>query len=110
MIESISDRLLSLRKKHKLTQRNIAKLCNVTVATVSQWESGYTAPKTLHVIALADFFRTTVHYIALGVSPVPNGNSTLRKDELYLLNKFERASEKKKKIVLLLLDTIEDEE
>lgn len=41
-------------------QKQLAELLNITVKTVSHWETGYCEPSINQLIALADFFDVTV--------------------------------------------------
>ena len=34
-----------LREKNSITQRQLAKICNVSLTTIANWESGITTPK-----------------------------------------------------------------
>ena len=57
---SFSDNLKNLRKSNKLDQKALASKLNVSPKTVSHWETGYTEPSISQLIAIADFFDTTL--------------------------------------------------
>ncbi len=48
-----------LRKQHKMTQKRLAELLNVTPATVSKWEVGTNYPAD-HLTEIAEIFNVTV--------------------------------------------------
>ena len=51
-------RLLELRNEKKLSQRDIAKLFNVSQGTYNNWENARTQPSLEQLIALADFLTS----------------------------------------------------
>ena len=51
---------LAEREKAKKTQLEVARHMNVTPGAVSQWETGYSAPKMERLIKLAEFYGCTV--------------------------------------------------
>lgn len=52
--------LKALRAEQKITQDALAKELNITVQTVSHWETGYTEPSIAQLIVLADFFSVSL--------------------------------------------------
>lgn len=56
-------RLLELRNEKRLSQRDIAKLFNVSQSTYNNWENARTQPSLEQLIALADFFDVSVDYL-----------------------------------------------
>ena len=63
---TIGERIASLRKEHKLSQIQLAKLLDVSRQAVSKWENDLTAPDTIKLIQLADVLNTDVEYLATG--------------------------------------------
>ena len=63
---SIGERIALLRKKHRLSQIQLANLLDVTRQAVSKWENDITAPDTIKLIQLADVLNTDVEYLATG--------------------------------------------
>lgn len=55
-----SDNLKSLRKEQKVGQQYLAEKINVSVKTVSHWETGYTEPSINQLILIANFFDVTI--------------------------------------------------
>lgn len=49
-----------LRKERNIGQIRLAEILNVSVKTISHWETGYTEPSILQLIQLADFFDLTL--------------------------------------------------
>ncbi len=55
--------LKELRNEKGMNQEVLAKVLNVTGATISRWESGIVEPDFQTLIFLADMFRVSVDYI-----------------------------------------------
>lgn len=49
-----------LRKSKNIGQFDIAKELNISVKTISHWETGYTEPSISQLIMLADFFDVSL--------------------------------------------------
>lgn len=52
--------LRELRGMRNLGQQQLADLLQISVKTVSHWETGYSEPSIAQLIALADFFEVTL--------------------------------------------------
>ena len=52
-----------LREDHDLTQQQIAELLNISQATYSRYESGTLDVPSSSLIALAQFYHTSVDYL-----------------------------------------------
>ena len=55
----INDKLRELRLKNNLTQKDLAKLLNVSNKTVSHWESGYTEPPIYIIVSIKKIFNVS---------------------------------------------------
>lgn len=55
-----SDNLKNLRSTNSIGQKDLANLLNISVKTVSHWETGYCEPSIAQLIALSDFFGITI--------------------------------------------------
>lgn len=55
-----SDNLKDLRKAKGIGQEVLAKELNISVKTVSHWETGYTEPSIEQLIKLADYFEISM--------------------------------------------------
>lgn len=58
--------LAYLRKINKLAQKDIAKIVNKTIATVSFWEQGKREPTVGDVYILSVFFRIDIETLCFG--------------------------------------------
>lgn len=56
-------KLKKLRKDKGLTQKQLAKIINVSTPAVSQYERGEATPRRETLIAIAKFFGVTVAYL-----------------------------------------------
>ena len=52
--------LKDLRKEKDIGQEVLAKELNISVKTVSHWETGYTEPSIEQLIKLADYFEISI--------------------------------------------------
>ncbi len=57
---NLSEDIRAFRKARKYTQEQLAEVMNVSVASVSKWESGATTPELGLIVELAGFFETSV--------------------------------------------------
>lgn len=62
-----AERLKDLRIERELSQRELAKLLNVSHSAVAQWENESRSPNAEAVVALAKFFEVSADYL-LGLS------------------------------------------
>lgn len=60
---TIADKLLNLRKKHNLSQEELAEKLNVSRQSISKWESATSIPDITKIVALAKFFSVTTDYL-----------------------------------------------
>ena len=56
----IAENLKLLRKGKGIGQAELAEAINVSLKTVSHWETGYTEPSIAQLTQLADYFDTTI--------------------------------------------------
>ncbi len=53
----ISEKIRELRLENNLSQKELAKILNVSNKTISHWESNYTEPPIQMIIALKKYFN-----------------------------------------------------
>jgi transcriptional regulator with XRE-family HTH domain len=56
----LSENILSLRHKRKVTQEELADFCSVTKASVSKWETGLSYPDIMILPKIASFFNVSI--------------------------------------------------
>ena len=56
----LKDSLKTMRTECSITQEQLAKKLNISLKTVSHWETGYTEPSVAQLIALADFYSVSL--------------------------------------------------
>lgn len=56
MKSSFSNNLKELRKANKVSQSKLAEHLNITLKTISHWETGYSEPSIQQVLDIAEFF------------------------------------------------------
>lgn len=57
------NKIRELRKQNKLTQTDLAVICNTTTSNISGWELGKWQPDNEALLKLADFFGVSVDYL-----------------------------------------------
>lgn len=60
---SIGSRICELRTGMNMSQEDLARKIYVKRETIAQWEAGTRDIKTIHTVALADFFKVSCDYI-----------------------------------------------
>ena len=55
-----AENLKNLRTTSKVGQKELANLLNISVKTVSHWETGYCEPSIAQLITLSDFFGISI--------------------------------------------------
>ena len=59
----LCDMISELRKDYQLTQKDLAKILNVSNATISHYESSVNLPDIATVVKIADFFGVSADYL-----------------------------------------------
>lgn len=59
----IGDLLSELRRDYNLKQKDVAKYLNVSVATISHYETGVNIPDLNTLVKLADFYGVSTDYL-----------------------------------------------
>ena len=57
---SFSENLKNLRKSAGVLQGVLAEAVDVSIKTVSHWETGYSEPSISQLIVIADFFDVSI--------------------------------------------------
>ena len=60
--EIISNNLIELRKKNKLTQMELAEKLNFSNKSISKWESGEAVPSVEVLLKIAELFNVKLDY------------------------------------------------
>ncbi|MBR4801032.1 MAG: helix-turn-helix transcriptional regulator [Clostridia bacterium] len=60
MENNFKENLKQLRKEGGLSQTQLANALNLTVKTISHWETGYTEPSIKQILELAEFFHVSL--------------------------------------------------
>ncbi len=63
MIRGLGTRLCNLRESRDLSQRDVARVLDVTPGLISNYETGERTPSVENLVALATFFRCTTDYL-----------------------------------------------
>ncbi len=66
-MKEFAERLKDLRLEKELSQRQLAKLVNLSHNAIAQWENETRIPNAEAIVILAKFFSVTTDYV-LGVT------------------------------------------
>ena len=68
----LNEKLLSLRKKNKLTQAQVSETLDVSRQAISNWETGAVLPSTDNLIALSRLYQVPLDHLLNGdTDPMP---------------------------------------
>ncbi|MFI3253997.1 MAG: helix-turn-helix transcriptional regulator [Eubacteriales bacterium] len=84
------DILSELRKDKGLLQKHLAEILNVSVSTISNYETNAHFPDIHTLIQLSDFFEVSIDYLLgrSGINSFPKDKQTEKEAEItYLLQK-----------------------
>ena len=56
----LKDSLKTMRTERAITQEQLAKKLNISLKTVSHWETGYTEPSISQLISIADMYSVSL--------------------------------------------------
>ena len=60
---TLGEKLYELRKKHGLSQEQLAEALNVSRQSISKWEGNINYPDSDKLIALSDYFHVSLDYL-----------------------------------------------
>ena len=69
---NLSEKIISLRKDHGLSQEALAEKLEVSRQSVSKWESGAALPDTDKIIAMSELFGVSTDYLLKNSAPEPD--------------------------------------
>lgn len=102
-------RFFELRMEKGLSQRDMAKICNISQATYNNWENGKTQPSIEQLIALAKFYAVSVDYL-IGNSDddgvVRYDDPKLSSGEKQLLHNYKSLSSESREIISKLMQNM----
>lgn len=91
MIRGLAERLKQLRTESGLSQKELAKLMQVSPSIISSYETGERTPSLENLLSLSEVFKCTTDYL-LGkentLSTFMVGNCELSRTQSDLLEKF----------------------
>jgi transcriptional regulator with XRE-family HTH domain len=67
-------RLIQLRRRYKLSQSKLGKLCGVSKAAVSQWETGISTPEIKKLIELRSKLIFSLDWLIAGEGELTPGS------------------------------------
>ena len=80
----LNEKLLSLRKKNKLTQAQVSETLDVSRQAISNWETGAVLPSTDNLLALSRLYQVPVDHLLNGdtdLTPAPAKEKEVGKKE-----------------------------
>ena len=79
----MNEHLLDLRDEKDLTQKEIANILNTTQSNYNKWETGKNLPPLFHLNTLANYFNTSIDYLA-GLT-----NINIHTNKINIINKID---------------------
>lgn len=96
--------LKRLRERDRVTQQQLASAVGVSQQSINKYENHNIEPDIDTLIAIADFFHTSVDYL-LGHTLIADGSDhRLTQDEMDMISKYRFLSPKEKESIHLILD------
>ena len=80
----LNEKLISLRKKNKLTQAQVAETLDVSRQAISNWETGAVLPSTDNLLALSRLYQVPLDHLLNGdtdLTPAPAKEKEVDKKE-----------------------------
>ena len=98
--------LKTLRQKHGITQQCLAAAIGVTQQSINKYENHSIEPDVDTLIAMAEFFQTTVDYLVGHTHEQEEGITLMQlcDDEIRLLSRYRSLSLKEKESIQMILD------
>ena len=106
----LNEKLLSLRKKNKLTQAQVSETLDVSRQAISNWETGAVLPSTDNLLALSRLYQVPLDHLLNGdtdLTPAPAKEKEVDKKEAtapeteYSNTNSKIDSLKKRKVIIL---------
>ena len=100
-------KLLELRTEKGISQRETAKLMQISQGTYNNWENGKTQPSIEQLISLASLFEVSVDYLVGNTDEYGTikGTNSLSSQERELLKCFRAFNDEEKVALLTILKT-----
>lgn len=76
----------SLRKRHKMSQKELGDMLGIGVSSISMWEAGKREPSLAHLMAMSDLFGVSTDFILFGKSD----DRKFSKDEAELVDLYNQ--------------------
>ncbi len=106
---SFAEKIYNLRLHHRYSQEMLAEKLHVSRQAISKWESGATLPETDKLIALSDFFGTSIDYL-LKDNKIHDNNNNLDRTILRFLGSAQDMETISKELVEIMRDGVIDDE
>lgn len=88
---AFSDRLKELRRRHNMTQDDLAKATKISRSALGMYEAGHREPNFETLEILADYFNVDMNTLLNKTTPANTADLRISKDERDLNKFLERA-------------------
>ena len=102
----LADRLVELRKEHKLSQEALAEKLGLSRQSISKWERAEASPDTDNLIALAEVYGITLDQLLGNSEPETEPQPQPKAPEKQLSAKQIKGKQNLKKAPLLFLGAV----
>ena len=103
------ENLKNLRSASGVSQKTLADNIGLSQQSINKYENHNIEPDIATLIPIADYFHTSVDYLVghtTNMSPLPLESSQISPEESIMLCKYRILSDKRKKIIQMLLDEL----
>ncbi len=107
-MNTLGDELKQLRKKRKLTQKELSDVLNIKRATLANWETGRSIPDIAMIKRIADFFDITVDFLLFGDSHESVINKAIPINDFHVLEVLNKKDRIDKEQLQFINDTMGD--
>lgn len=102
-------RLLELRMEKGLSQRDVAKILNISQTTYHNWENDVTQPSIEQLIAISSLFEVSVDYLIGNCDDtgiITYKEKTINDEELSVLAMYNKLPQPIKRNIIELMQSI----
>ena len=102
------NRLYELRTEKKLSQRDMAKILNISQGTFNNWENAKTEPSIEQLKTLSRFFEVSIDYLVgnsddYGLIKI---ESKIDAEEIEILRKLDKFNKEARCALLAFINTV----
>lgn len=99
------ERYCILRDLEGLSDSDVAKKCEFSKSTLSDWKSGKSIPKADKMVLIARCLKTSVEYLVTGEKPVAD-DSEFTVEDIEIIKMYKKLKEEQKTAVFTIMRSL----